>query len=156
MAATAGLTTETTTAEKVAEATALTAAAAAAALEAVRQRGDVMEYVLKRVLAQYVVDWTPLVRQAAACWLLTLLQTAGEAPQVRAVAAEVQKALIGLLADSNETTQELAAKVRLPWRPQPHAPSLQPHAHPACTPPLGGQGPSPLTVAPTDHVVPAY
>jgi hypothetical protein len=155
MAATVGLTTETTTEEKVAEAAALTAAAAAAALEAVRQRGDVMEYVLKRVLAQYVVDWTPLVRQAAACWLLTLLQTAGEAAQVRAVAAEVQKALIGLLADSNETTQELAAKVR-PGGCSPHAPRLQPCTpglHPAVwagllacycgahSPPLYGPGP---------------
>ena len=117
-----------------------------------------MEYVLKRVLAQYVVDWTPLVRQAAACWLLTLLQTAGEAPQVRAVAAEVQKALIGLLADSNETTQELAAKVRpggcCPGGCIPTRPGRSP-ARPACTP-LCGQGASPVAVALADHDVPAY
>ena len=51
-----------------------------------------------------------LIRQAGTAWLLSLLKHAGSAPEVRAAAAEVQRALLALLADSNEETQSLAAK----------------------------------------------
>uniref|UniRef100_A0A7S4BN83 Non-specific serine/threonine protein kinase n=2 Tax=Chrysotila carterae TaxID=13221 RepID=A0A7S4BN83_CHRCT len=69
-----------------------------------------MSFVLHRVLLQYAVDWAPLVRQAAAAWLLSILRKAQGAPELRDAAVHVQRVLVGLLADSQELTQELAAK----------------------------------------------
>ncbi len=62
------------------------------------------------MLDEYLVAWAPLVRQAAASWLLALLQAKGDVPAVREVAPDVQRGLVSLLADANEGTQELAGK----------------------------------------------
>lgn len=45
------------------------------------------------------------VRQAAAAWLLGLLKHRGDSPAVREAAGDVQRGLVGLLADANEATQ---------------------------------------------------
>ena len=50
------------------------------------------------------------MRQAAAAWLLSILNEAGSHPAVRRAANDIQEGLLARLADSNETTQELAAK----------------------------------------------
>jgi len=77
--------------------------------------GDtLLRYVLGRVLLQHVVAWAPLERQAGAAWLLALLRQAAKSGggelAVRTAAGRIQAALVGLLADSNEATQELASK----------------------------------------------
>ena len=86
----------------IAETTAATSAASAG--------GGLMTYLLKKILQEYLVAWTPLVRQAACAWTLSLLKVSGNAVSVRAAAAEVQRGLVSLLADPQEATQELAAK----------------------------------------------
>ena len=83
---------------------------AAAATATASAGGALMGYVLRKLLDEFMVAWAPLVRQASTAWLLGLLQTRGDAVEVRAVAGEVQKALVALLADANEATQELAAR----------------------------------------------
>jgi hypothetical protein len=35
-------------------------------------------YILRKVLDEYLVAWAPLVRQAAAAWLYSMLQYKGE------------------------------------------------------------------------------
>jgi proteasome component ECM29 len=87
------------------------AAAASAALAAkvtldASSGGALMGYLLAKLLQQYVVEWAPLVRQAACAWLLSLLKAAGDHPELRAHAAEIQRALVGLLSDSNEVRRD--------------------------------------------------
>ena len=95
---------------------AIGAAAAAANAEtlattsAASAGGPLMPYLLRKILQEYLVAWTPLVRQAACAWTLSLLRVSGNLPSVRAAAAEVQRGLVSLLADPMEATQELAAK----------------------------------------------
>ncbi|KAL1527860.1 hypothetical protein AB1Y20_009236 [Prymnesium parvum] len=67
-------------------------------------------YVLQKVLRQYIVDYKPLLRQAAVAWLLSIMKVAAQAPEMLKAAPDVQDALLKLLADSNEVTQELASK----------------------------------------------
>ena len=43
-------------------------------------------------------------------WLLSIMKNAAQAAEMLAAAPDVQRALLGLLADSNEVTQELASK----------------------------------------------
>ena len=97
-------------AAEAAEAEAPEAAAEMAAVSSAAAGGPLMEYVLRRTLRQHLCDWTPLVRQAAAAWLLSILNEAGSHPAVRRAANDIQEGLLARLADSNETTQELAAK----------------------------------------------
>jgi hypothetical protein len=40
--------------------------------------GRLMPYILRKVLDEYLVAWAPLVRQAAAAWLYSVLQYKGE------------------------------------------------------------------------------
>ena len=56
------------------------AKAARAAAEATAEANDggrLMPYILRKVLDEYLVAWAPLVRQAAAAWLYSLLQCKG-------------------------------------------------------------------------------
>jgi len=87
--------------------------AAAAAAAELPTDGRLMGYVLGRVLLQHAVAWPPLERQAAAAWLVAILRKAAGRPnakQIRASAPAIQTALVGLLADAQEATQELASK----------------------------------------------
>jgi len=57
------------------------AKAARAAAEATAEANDggrLMPYILRKVLDEYLVAWAPLVRQAAAAWLYSMLQYKGE------------------------------------------------------------------------------
>jgi hypothetical protein len=57
------------------------AKAARAAAEATAEANDggrLMPYILRKVLDEYLVAWAPLVRQAAAAWLYSILQYKGE------------------------------------------------------------------------------
>ena len=57
------------------------AKAARAAAEATAEANDggrLMPYILRKVLDEYLVAWAPLVRQAAAAWLYSVLQYKGE------------------------------------------------------------------------------
>ena len=72
--------------------------------------GGLMAYVVRKTLGEFLVAWTPLVRQAAAAWVHGLLTSAGSHDAVREAATDVQRGLISLLADPMEATQELAAK----------------------------------------------
>ena len=57
------------------------AKAARAAAEATAEANDggrLMPYILRKVLDEYLVAWAPLVRQAAASWLYSMLQYKGE------------------------------------------------------------------------------
>ncbi len=69
-----------------------------------------LRYVLVRLLLRHAVSWAPLERLAASSWLLALIRQHGGAPQVAQRATLVQRVLVGLLADANELTQELASK----------------------------------------------
>ena len=86
------------------------AAAASAAVESAAAEPTLLPYVLGRIIYQHLTDWAPLGRQAAAAWLLPILRRAAGAPALRAAATRIQRALVSLLADANETTQELASK----------------------------------------------
>ena len=54
------------------------ARAAAEATAKANDRGRLMPYILRKVLDEYLVAWAPLVRQAAAAWLYSILQYKGE------------------------------------------------------------------------------
>ena len=97
--------------EATAAAAALAAAAeSAAAAEAANAGGPLLTYLLRKILEQYLVAWAPLVRQAACAWVLSMLRFAGDAKAMRSAAPAVQRGLVALLADSQEATQELAAR----------------------------------------------
>ncbi|XP_076347189.1 proteasome adapter and scaffold protein ECM29 [Tachypleus tridentatus] len=69
-----------------------------------------MKWVIKEILNKFVIHTKPAVRQASAVWLISILKDCGNHSIVKSSFKSIQNALLNLLADNSEITQDIASK----------------------------------------------
>lgn len=71
---------------------------------------DIMSWTLEMLLTEFAASPLAAVRQTTCVWLLALLKHAGQHPDVQNFLNGIQMVFMGMLADINEVTQEVASR----------------------------------------------
>eukprot|EP00026_Physarum_polycephalum_P000236 Phypoly_transcript_00236.p1 GENE.Phypoly_transcript_00236~~Phypoly_transcript_00236.p1 ORF type:complete len:1888 (+),score=384.04 Phypoly_transcript_00236:110-5665(+) len=75
------------------------------------QNGEFLSKIVMQILTDHLTDRRPAIHRCAACiWLMSIVQHTGHLEPVLAKLPLIQVAFSGLLADSNEVTQEVASR----------------------------------------------
>lgn len=78
--------------------------------ESASSNDDKLKIILEAILGQWVKHPLSTTRQAAAIWLLSALKLCGQLPSVQAQLRNIQSALLLLVGENEDTTQDIASK----------------------------------------------
>ncbi|EMR10953.1 hypothetical protein PNEG_01098 [Pneumocystis murina B123] len=73
-------------------------------------RPEHMDFILKKILQEYIISSKPSLRKASIIWLLSLIRYCGESLSIQDNILIMQNAFILLLSDKDSFIQELASK----------------------------------------------
>ncbi|KTW30115.1 hypothetical protein T552_00593 [Pneumocystis carinii B80] len=73
-------------------------------------RSEHMDFILKKILQEYIISTKPSLKKASIIWLLSLIRYCGESLSIQDNILIMQNAFILLLSDKDSFIQELASK----------------------------------------------
>lgn len=71
---------------------------------------ETMQWMLGKILKEYVTSGVPHVRKAACIWMLVLLKHSSKHSVVQEMMAEIQQAFSAMLSENDEIVQEVSSK----------------------------------------------